>query len=61
MEKAAHAEIANPRGVVNRRGFAYWNKWLPLFDAFLNPSEDFRIEVLTVGTLLQGSELALAA
>ena len=35
--------------------------WLPLFDAFLNPSEDFRVEVLTVGTLFQGSGLVLVA
>ena len=28
-EEGAHTEAANPRGVVNRRGFAYWNKWLP--------------------------------
>ncbi len=41
----------------NRRGFADWNKWLPLFDAFLNPSEEFRVEVLMIGTLLQNAEL----
>ena len=27
--EVARVEPANPRGVVNHRGFAYWNKWLP--------------------------------
>ena len=36
-------------------------EWLPFLDAFRNPSEDFRIEVLAVGGLLQGTELASLA
>ena len=33
---------------------------LPVLDPFRNPSEEFRMDVLTVGTLLQKSQLSLA-
>jgi len=38
-----------------------WRKWLPLFDVFRNPSEGLRIDILTLGSLIQGAELALVS
>lgn len=36
-------------------------KWLPLLDAFRNPTEEFRTEILTLKTLLEGAYSELAA
>ena len=36
-------------------------EWLPLLDAFRNPTEEFRIEILTLKTLLEGAYSELAA
>jgi len=36
-------------------------EWLPLLDAFRNPTEEFRIEILTLKTMLEGAYSELAA
>ncbi len=38
-----------------------WNRRLPLLDAFRNPSEEFRTEILTLRTVLKGAYPELAA
>jgi len=36
-------------------------EWLPLLDAFRNPTEAFRTEILSLKTLLEGARSDLAA